>query len=244
MSDSPQPLKHSIGRPFWIGCLVGPILFLIWAKGIIQDSITFWLFSTIAVVVFGPIGGLVFQVVHDVFIARRLRLIHLWDFLVFTAIVIALVVAAEGLFHATGKQAEINPFKNRTFDIAGAFILLTLSVYAISKNSGPLLSRQTWVAILLTIASLGACTVIDRLTGIDLGWLLVIGAAFWAAIDSRKIQLKRFESGISYGPLTVFVGFVFAWLIAFPWYLIVRHKIKTGTAILKDAPSPGVIKSG
>ncbi len=107
-------------------------------------------------------------------------------------------------------------------------------VYAISKNLGPLLSRQTWMAILLTVALLGACVVIYRLTGFDLSWIMVIGTALWAAVDSAKIHLKRYECGISYGPVVLFFGFVLLWFIAFPWYLIVRHKIKTGTAILKD----------
>ncbi len=234
MSDSPQPMKHSVGRPFWIGCLVGSIVFLILSVGIIQDSSTFWLFGGIAVVVFGPITGAVSQIVHDLFVARRLRLIHAWDFLVFTAIVIALLVGAEGLFHATGPQDNIDAFKNRTFDIAAAFIILILFVYAASKNTAPLLSRQTWVAILLTLVWLGTCTVIYKVTGIDLGWFMVIGTAFWAVIDSQKIQLRRFESDISCGPFALFVGFVLAWLIMFPWYLIVRHKIKTGTATLKE----------
>jgi hypothetical protein len=106
MSESPQRLKHSVGTPFWIGCLVGPILFIIFsaALGIFQDSFTFWFFTGIAVIVFGPVGGMVSQAIHDLFVARRLRLLHVWDFLVFTAIAIALVVAGEALFHASGKQ--------------------------------------------------------------------------------------------------------------------------------------------
>jgi hypothetical protein len=236
MSDSPQRLKHSVGRPFWIGCLVGPILFLILlaALGVLQDSFTFWLFAGIAVVVFGPVGGMVSQAAHDMIEAGRLRLLHVWDYLVFAAIAIALVVAGEALFHASGKQADIDVFKNRTFDIAGAFIILMLLVYAISKNLAHLLSRQTWMAILLTIALLGACTVIYKLTGFDLSWIMVVGTAVWAAIDSAKIHLKRYESGISYAPVVLFFGFVLLWFIAFPWYLVVRHKIKTGAALLKD----------
>jgi hypothetical protein len=123
-----------------------------------------------------------------------LRLLHVWDYLVFAAIAIALVVAGEALFHASGKQADIDVFKNRTFDIAGAFIILMLLVYAISKNLAHLLSRQTWMAILLTIALLGACTVIYKLTGFDLSWIMAVGTAVWAAIDSAKIHLKRYES--------------------------------------------------
>jgi hypothetical protein len=231
--DRPQLLKHSVGKPFWVGCLVGPILFIIFfaALGIFQDSFTFWFFTGIAVVVFGPVGGMLSQAIHDLFVARRLRLLHVLDFLVFTAIAIALVVAGEALFHNSDKKSDIDMFKNHTFDIAGAFIIVMLLVYAISKNFANFLSRQTWIAILLTIALLGLCTVIYRLTGFDISWIMVLGTALWAAIDSSKIHLK---SGISYGPVILFFGFALLWFIAFPWYLIVRHKIKTGTAILKD----------
>lgn len=235
ISDSPQRSKHSVGRPFWIGCLLGPILFLILsgALGVLQDSFAFWLFTGIAVVVFGPVGGMVSQAAYDLFVAGRLRLLRVWDVLVFAAIAIALVVAGEALFHASDKQADIDMFKNRTFDIAGAFIVLMLFVYAISKNLAPLLSQQTWIAILFTIGLLGVCIVIHKLTGFDLNWIMVPGTAFWAAIDSSKIHLKRYESDISYGPVVLFFVVTLLWLIAFPLYLIVRYKIKTGAAVLK-----------
>jgi hypothetical protein len=64
--------------------------------------------------------------------------------------------------------------------------------------------------------------------------LIVPSTALWAAVDSWNIQLKRYKSGISYGPVALFFGVVLLWIIAFPWYLVVRHKIKTGTAVLKD----------
>jgi len=66
------------------------------------------------------------------------------------------------------------------------------------------------------------------------GWFIVLGTGLWAAVDSSKIQLKRYKSGISYGPVVIFICFVGLWIVAFPWYLILRYKIKTGTAVLKD----------
>ena len=70
--------------------------------------------------------------------------------------------------------------------------------------------------------------------GISFGWFIVLGTGIWAAVDSTKIQLKRYKSGISYGPVVILICFVGLWIVAFPWYLILRYKIKTGTAILKD----------
>lgn len=99
-------------------------------------------------------------------------------------------------------------------------------------------------SILLTIALL----LLTSFVGIDiagrnvsLNYFMVLGTAVWAAIDSSKIQLKRYKSGISYGPLMLFLGFLFLWIVAFPWYLIVRYKVKTGTAILKDGASNAAV---
>jgi hypothetical protein len=67
-----------------------------------------------------------------------------------------------------------------------------------------------------------------------LGCFIILGTGIWAAVDSTKIQLRRYKSGISYGPVVIFICFVGLWIVAFPWYLILRYKIKTGTAVLKD----------
>lgn len=64
--------------------------------------------------------------------------------------------------------------------------------------------------------------------------VMVLITAIWAGVDSSKINLKRYESGISYRPIVLFFGVLLLWIIAFPWYLIVRHRIQTGTAPLRD----------
>jgi hypothetical protein len=63
---------------------------------------------------------------------------------------------------------------------------------------------------------------------------MILGTAIWAAIDSSKIKLKCYKSGISYGPVALFFAIALLWLIGFPWYLAMRYKIKTGKAILKN----------
>jgi hypothetical protein len=96
---------------------------------------------------------------------------------------------------------------------------------------------KTRDAIMLTIALLLLTSFIRfDIAGqsVSLTWIMVLITAIWAAIDSSKIRLKRYKSGISYGPVVLFLGFMLLWIIAFPWYLIVRHKIQTGTAILRD----------
>jgi hypothetical protein len=96
---------------------------------------------------------------------------------------------------------------------------------------------KTRNAIMLTIALLLLTSFIRfDIAGqiVSLTGVMVLITAIWTAIDSSKIQLKRYKSGISYGPVVLFFGVVLLWIIAFPWYLIVRHKILTGTAVLKD----------
>ena len=68
-------------------------------------------------------------------------------------------------------------------------------------------------------------------------YFLVIGTALWAAIDSKKIKLKEYKSGVSYGPIVLFISICFLWLAGFPWYLHVRYKIKHNLAVLKESES-------
>src|SRR6185437_6013782 len=92
-------------------------------------------------------------------------------------------------------------------------------------------------AILLTIAIfLLTSSVAVRIGGKDVAliYFAVLGTAIWAAIDSSKIGLKRYKSGISYGPVGLFFGMLLLWIVAFPWYLIVRNGIRRGTVALKE----------
>jgi hypothetical protein len=72
---------------------------------------------------------------------------------------------------------------------------------------------------------------IDILTGHNLMWYIVPGTSLWAAIDSSKIQLKRYRHGV--GPVLFFFLCCWWWVIGFPWYLWMRNKILTGAAELK-----------
>jgi|SRR5665213_1344441 len=96
---------------------------------------------------------------------------------------------------------------------------------------------KTRDAIFLTIALF----LLTSLVGLNIAgknvpliYFMILGTAIWAAMDSSKIHLKRYRSGISYGPVVLFFGFLLLWIVSFPWYLSERYKIKTGTAILKD----------
>ena len=64
---------------------------------------------------------------------------------------------------------------------------------------------------------------------------ILILSSIWAGIDSSKIELKKYKSGISYGPIVLTILCLALWIVAFPWYLVVRTKIKDGKAELKQA---------
>ena len=94
---------------------------------------------------------------------------------------------------------------------------------------------KTWIAILFSIGLLAACIAIYVLIGFDITWIMVIGTALWAAIDSSKIQFKKYKSSITtVGPVLLFLGVCVLWILFFPWYLSMRYKIKTGKAALKE----------
>ncbi|GEM_PF-3010950 len=95
MREASQPLTRRLGRPFWVGYAVTSVLFfiLLSALGSSGDSLAFWLFACVAVGMVGPVGGLFVQAIHDLLIARRLRLVRSWDFLLLITIVAAFFVA-------------------------------------------------------------------------------------------------------------------------------------------------------
>jgi hypothetical protein len=95
---------------------------------------------------------------------------------------------------------------------------------------------KVWQSILLTLGLFILCAILEKITHISVTMFMVLGTALWIAIDSTKIELVKYKSGISYGPIVLFFACVGVWFLGFPWYLIVRGKIKNGEAVLKNAP--------
>jgi hypothetical protein len=92
-------------------------------------------------------------------------------------------------------------------------------------------------AVLLAVAlSILTSLVCFEFSGsaVPLYTFMVFGTALWAALDSSKVQLQRYRSGIAHGPIVLFFGILLLWIVVFPWYLTIRYKIKTGTAVLRD----------
>jgi hypothetical protein len=64
--------------------------------------------------------------------------------------------------------------------------------------------------------------------------LVIIATAAWAAWDSKKIELRSYKSSLAVDPVPLGIGVAALWPIGFPWYLAIRHRIKSGNLMRKD----------
>ena len=90
------------------------------------------------------------------------------------------------------------------------------------------------LAVLFTIALFLICWFGSPVVGFDLVTPMVVLSSLWVAYDSSRLGLRRYKSGIAYGPVVLFFACLLLWIVGFPWYLAMRHKIKSGTAVLKE----------
>ena len=98
---------------------------------------------------------------------------------------------------------------------------------------------KTPYVIFFAIGLFAVCYYVSAVVHFNLITIMVLGTALWAASDSSKLQLKRYKSGIAYGPVVLFIACVLLWIVGFPWYLSMRHKIITGQAVPKEPiPAP------
>lgn len=65
-------------------------------------------------------------------------------------------------------------------------------------------------------------------------WLMVIATAVWAGISSSRLEFRKYKTGMSYHPVTIFLVHLLLWVVVFPWFLTVRDNIRDGSAELKD----------
>ncbi|HSY19869.1 MAG TPA: hypothetical protein VK815_16115 [Candidatus Acidoferrales bacterium] len=90
---------------------------------------------------------------------------------------------------------------------------------------------KLWHAILVTFSLYVGINLEYLMTRHNVAWYVIILTTLWAAIDSSRIQLKRYRSGV--GPVAFFLLCLLFWTVGFTWYLWMRGKIKAGTAELK-----------
>ena len=76
------------------------------------------------------------------------------------------------------------------------------------------------------------------LFGIYSGEILIPVTAFCtagvAAFDSMHIDLRRYKTGLSYGPAVLFMVSALVWPFVIIWYFIIRVRIARGTMPLRE----------
>ena len=74
------------------------------------------------------------------------------------------------------------------------------------------------ITVLLLIAS----EIIRATTGVSVTPYMILVSAVWAAIDSAKIELRKYPSGLSCHPVVLFIAMAALLIIGLTWYLAVR----------------------
>jgi hypothetical protein len=92
------------------------------------------------------------------------------------------------------------------------------------------LSTKAWVAVVLVAWVLAAFAIS---TGQFLVAIVAFSTAGIAAFDSSHVGLRRYRSGLSYGPVGLFVICALFWPLAVVWYFVVRIRIARGTMPLR-----------
>lgn len=62
--------------------------------------------------------------------------------------------------------------------------------------------------------------------------IVVLGTSVWVALDASKHKLAQYQNGLG-GPVGACLGSLLLWIIAFPWYLAIRSRIRAGVQPLK-----------
>jgi len=97
------------------------------------------------------------------------------------------------------------------------------------------LSKKGWFAVGLVASLLAA---VALCTGEFLLAITAFSSGGIAAFDSTHVQLRRYRTWISYGPVGVFIVCSLVWPFALIWYFIVRVRIARGTMPLRDDLRP------
>ena len=99
-------------------------------------------------------------------------------------------------------------------------------------------------AILITVALITCVVAMSVFAGESAASgmvrILIISTSIWAAVDSSRIRLREYRTALAAHPIVLFIGMVFLWLVAFPWYLVVRSRIKAGAIERTGKPKTGL----
>lgn len=89
--------------------------------------------------------------------------------------------------------------------------------------------RWFW-AIGITLLIFAGMVALLALTEVNLGPLVALACAGWAALDARQLNLDRKNQSLFSSPGAVFVCVLILWPVAFPLYLATRDHLQPGSA--------------
>ena len=98
------------------------------------------------------------------------------------------------------------------------------------------LSTKAWVVVCLVAGLLAVFAIYS-------GEILIPVTAFCtagiAAFDSGPVGLRRYKTGLAYGPVGLFVVCALLWPFSIIWYFVVRVRIARGTMPLREELKQG-----
>jgi hypothetical protein len=83
-------------------------------------------------------------------------------------------------------------------------------------------------AIPLTILLLAATSYVSGILPFNAYYVLVGATAIWAAYDSHRLGIQRFDSSLALPPVGVLIALAVLWPFTFPAYLKLRYRIQHG----------------
>jgi hypothetical protein len=97
-----------------------------------------------------------------------------------------------------------------------------------------------WLAVVaLSWLALGASFVLWSLSGLPWTPALLIASAGWAGFDSARLRFRQHRHCEAFHPvmLTAVIGSCL-WPVTFPWYLLMRRRIRAGVLVRERAFHP------
>ncbi|HVP59608.1 MAG TPA: hypothetical protein VMT11_03570 [Myxococcaceae bacterium] len=89
-----------------------------------------------------------------------------------------------------------------------------------------------WLGVVaLSLMALAAAAAVQQLTGVPTGRLMVIASSGWAAFDSMRLRFRHHRDCEAYHPLIVYLLVGQLWPVTFPYYLLLRRRIRRGTLV-------------
>lgn len=98
-------------------------------------------------------------------------------------------------------------------------------------------SRRIWPILVAALVGLSVWgTLLEQP---ERGWLALVAVppAAWIAWDSHRLRIRDYHTSLAFGPLTLFLLGMLAWIVVLPWYLTVRDLIRAGH-VARRSPRP------